>query len=114
MSGFAGAFWAEALKVRRSKVLWISALGISLAPLMGGLFMLIFKNPEWARSAGLISTKAELTMATADWPTYFGLLAQATAIGGFLIFSVVTIWVFGREYSDGTAKDLLALPTSRQ
>ncbi|MFC7247436.1 ATP-binding cassette domain-containing protein [Catellatospora aurea] len=35
------------------------------------------------------------------------------AVGGFVIFGVVTIWVFGREFSDRTAKDLLALPTSR-
>jgi ABC-2 type transport system permease protein len=113
MAGFAAALWAEGLKARRSKVLWLSALGIALAPLMGGLFMLIFKDPEWARTAGLLSTKAQLAMAPAEWPTYFGLLTQATAIGGFLVFAVVLIWLFGREYGDGTAKDLLALPTAR-
>lgn len=29
------------------------------------------------------------------------------------MFGLVVIWLFGREFSDRTAKDLLALPTSR-
>src|SRR5207249_2725221 len=46
-------------------------------------------------------------------PTYFGLLAQTTAVGGALVYGLMVIWMFGREFSDHTAKDLLALPTSR-
>jgi ABC-2 type transport system permease protein len=34
-------------------------------------------------------------------------------VGGVLIFGVIVIWTFGREFSDHTAKDLLALPTPR-
>jgi ABC-2 type transport system permease protein len=30
-----------------------------------------------------------------------------------LLFGFVASWLFGREYAEGTAKDLLALPTSR-
>jgi ABC-2 type transport system permease protein len=30
-----------------------------------------------------------------------------------VLFGFITSWVFGREYSDHTAKDLLALPVSR-
>jgi len=30
-----------------------------------------------------------------------------------LLFTLVTIWVFGREFSDHTTKELLALPTPR-
>lgn len=112
MSPYAAALWAEGLKARRSKVPWLTALGFSLAPLMGGLFMVILKDPERARSMGLLGQKAQLA-GTADWPTYLGLLAQATAVGGALLFAIVTAWVFGREFSDRTAKELLALPTSR-
>ena len=50
----------------------------------------------------------------ADWPAYLGLLAQAAAVGGGVLFSLVTAWVFGREFSDRAAKELLALPTSRE
>ncbi len=113
MSRWTAALWAETLKARRSRVPWVTALGCSLAPLMGGLFMVILKDPALAHRLGLLSTKAQLAAGTADWSTYFGLLAQATAIGGFIVFGLVVIWVFGREYSDRTVKDLLALPTSR-
>ncbi len=113
MTLFRAALWAEALKARRSKVPWLTALGFSLAPLMGGLFMIILKDPERARSMGLISAKAQLAAGVADWPSFFGLLAQATAVGGAMLFTIVTVWVFGREFSDHTAKELLALPTPR-
>lgn len=110
---FRAALWAEALKARRSKVPWLTALGFSLAPLIGGLFMIILKDPERARSMGLISTKAHLAAGVADWPTMLSLVTQATAVGGGLLFTVVTTWVFGREFSDHTVKELLALPTPR-
>jgi hypothetical protein len=80
---------------------------------MGGLFMLILKDPAFARRFGILSTKAQLAGSAADWPAYFGILAQATAVGGSIVFGLVVIWLFGREYSDRTVKDLLALPTTR-
>jgi ABC-2 type transport system permease protein len=33
--------------------------------------------------------------------------------GGLGLFGLIAIWVFGREYADRTAKDLLALPAAR-
>jgi len=76
--------------------------------------MVILKDPEAAKSMGLISTKAQLTAGTADWPAFFSILTQGSAIGGMILFSIVTIWIFGREFSDHTVKELLALPTSRE
>ena len=113
MNGFTAALWAEGLKARRSKVPLLSAIGFSLAPLVGGLFMIILKDPERARSMGLLGAKAQLTAGVADWPAYFDLLAQAVAVGGALLFAVLTIWIFGREFVDHTVKELLALPTAR-
>ena len=75
--------------------------------------MFILQDPDRARSMGLLGAKAELAGGTADWPGYFALLAQTTAVGGSLIYGVILIWIFGREFSDHTAKDLLALPTPR-
>lgn len=114
MNSFSSALWAEALKMRRSKVPLFTAIGFSIAPLMGGLFMIILKDPEAARSMGLISTKAQLVAGVADWPTFFNILAQAVAVGGAILFAIVTAWVFGREFSDRTAKELMALPTPRE
>jgi ABC-2 type transport system permease protein len=108
------ALWAETLKARRSKVPLLAAAGFTLAPLMDGLFMFIMKDPQRAREMGLLSVKAQLAMSTADWPTFFGVLTQAIAVGGFIVFSIVAIWSFGREFSDRTAKELMALPASRE
>ena len=111
---FSSALWTEALKMRRSKVPLFTAIGLSLAPLVDGLFMVILKDPEGARSMGLISTKAQLLAGVADWPTFFSVLGQAVAVGGAIVFAILTAWVFGREFSNRTVKELLALPTPRE
>ena len=114
MTNFSAALWVEILKLRRSKVPLFTAIGYSIAPLVGGLFMIILKDPVKAQSMGLISTKAQLAAGTAEWATLFNMLAQATAVGGSIIFAIFTAWMFGREFSDHTAKELLALPTPRE
>ena len=114
MTNFASALRVEALKMRRSKTPLFTALGFSLPALIGGLFMVILKDPEAARSTGLISAKAQLTAGTAEWATLFNMLAQAVAVGGAIVFGTFTAWLFGREFSDHTVKELLALPTPRE
>ena len=114
MTNFASALRVEALKMRRSKMPLFTALGFSLPALIGGLFMVILKDPEAARSTGLISAKAQLTAGTAEWATLFNMLAQAVAVGGAIVFGTFTAWLFGREFSDHTVKELLALPTPRE
>jgi ABC-2 type transport system permease protein len=101
------------LKARRSRVPWGVAIGFSVAPLVMGLFMVILKDPERARTLGLLGAKSQLAAGTADWPTYFNLLGQAVAIGGAILFAFLTAWVFGREFADKTIRGLLANPTSR-
>lgn len=113
MRGLAGALRCELLKARRSKVPTLTALGFSLLPVMGGIFMFILKDPGRARAMGLIGAKAQLTAGVADWPTYLGVMAQAVAVGGGMLFALVTTWVFGREFADRTAKLTLAQPTPR-
>lgn len=113
MSNLGAAVWGELLKARRSKMPLLTLLSFSLAPLAGGFFMIVLRDPDLARRSGLISAKAQIAMGTADWQSYLGLLAQATAIGGFMLFGFVGSWVFGREFSDHTVKDILALPTPR-
>lgn len=114
MTNFSSALWVETLKMRRSKVPLFTSIGFCILPLVSGLFMIILKDPEAAKSMGLISTKAQLMAGTADWPAFFSMLTQGSAIGGMILFSIVAIWVFGREFSDHTVKELLALPTSRE
>ena len=114
MSSFLPALWTEILKMRRSKIPLFTSIGFSFTALVDGLFMIIMKDPEAARKMGLISAKAQLLAGTADWPTFFSVLAQAVAVGGAILFAIVTAWMFGREFSDHTVKELLALPTSRE
>src|SRR5215813_6412667 len=113
LAELSAALWAETLKARRARMPLLTLAGFSLAPLTGALFMKILLDPTLAARFGALTTKAQFSAARGDWPTYFGLLAQAMAVGGAIIFSLVVIWLFGREYSDHTAKDLLALPTPR-
>ena len=107
------ALWAELVKLRRSRLPWVSVLAFTIVAAVGGLFMFILADPARARSLGLLGAKAQLAAGTADWPTYFGFLGQAVAVGGTLVFGLIVIWIVGREFSDHTVKDLLALPTSR-
>ncbi len=109
----APAVWAELLKVRRSRVPWVTFAAFTVAGLVGGFFMFVLQNPDRARSLGLLGAKAQFAGGTADWAGYFAFTAQIAAVGGLLVFGMVVIWLFGREFSDRTAKDLLALPTSR-
>ena len=113
MRATGAAFAVEWLKARRSKVPWITAAAFGLAPLFGGLFMIILKDPQAAESMGLLGTKAQVMAGTADWPTFLSLLAQSVAVGGIIVYSIGAAWVFGREWSDGSITDLLALPTPR-
>lgn len=103
----------EFLKLRRSKITWLSWLAYSIMPLVGGLFMWVVREPERAAQLGLLGQKAQFVGVTADWTSFFGLLLQTTGIGGMILVSVIATYVFGREYHDGTAKNLLALPIGR-
>jgi ABC-2 type transport system permease protein len=81
-----------------------------------GIAFLIFvsRNPEISQQLGLISVKANLmAYAATDWTAYLGLFSLIIAAGGLLLFSLVISWVFGREFTDGTLKDMLAVPVSR-
>jgi ABC-2 type transport system permease protein len=107
------ALWAELLKARRSRLPWLTAVAFAVVTVVCGMFMFILQDPARARALGLLGGKAQLSGASADWPGYLALLSQAVAVGGIMIYGVIAIWLFGREFSDRTAKDLLALPTSR-
>ncbi len=112
MNAFLAALWAEALKAYRSKVIWLSVAVVTILPLVDGMFMIILKNPERAREMGLIGAKAQLVAGTATWTNFFYVMVM-TGIAAGILFDFMAVWVFGREFSDRTAKELLALPTSR-
>jgi len=106
--------WAEWLKVRKSKVLWITMLFFAFVAVMMGLIVLLQQHPEIAEKLGLIGVKANmLKMGQPNWENYLGLLLQGMSGVGLIGFGFITSWVFGREYTDHTIKDILALPSPR-
>ncbi len=104
---------SEFMKLRRSKVTWLSWLAFSFMPLGSALFMWIVMEPGRAEKLGLMGQKAKFAGLTADWPSYFHMLNQSACVGGMVLLSIITTFVFGREYSDGTAKNMLTLPVER-
>ena len=114
MNNLSDMIWIEMRKAIRSRMpIWI-ALGSLFMPL--GIAFLIFlaKNPDLSLRLGLVSAKANLTAYySTDWSTYLRLFAQIIGTGGFIFFVLVISWVFGREFADGTLKDMLAVPVQR-
>ena len=114
MASLADMLWSEWRKAYRSGMLWWTGLGSLLLPLGIGFLIFVAKNPEVSQKLGLISAKANLTALTAtDWPSYLALFGQVVALGGLVLFVLVMSWVFGREFADGTLKDVLAVPVPR-
>ena len=113
MKGILSALWVESLKVRRSRIFPITILGFTFMSIFMGLLIFIAKNPELVSRLGLLGTKANFFGEQTDWPAYFNLFMQITSMIGLIGFGFVTSWIFGREYSDRTIKDILALPVSR-
>jgi ABC-2 type transport system permease protein len=114
MSYLPDMIWIELRKALRSKVPLFTTLASLFMPM--GISFLIFaaRNPEISRNLGLVSAKANLTAYySTNWPSYLGLYAQIIAVGGFLFSCMIMSWVFGREFADGTLKDMLAVPVPR-
>ncbi len=102
MNALRVAVWAELLKLRRSKVTWvIFGLFVSMP-----VFMSLFRLGMFQERAGDIfgaNTIAE----------YFSMVEQVLALHGCIGFGFLAAWAFGREFSDRTVTDLLALPFPR-
>ena len=113
MNTLGDMIWIELRKALRSRLPLFIGFGFLFIPLATGFVAFIFKNPELARGMGLISTKANLVGSVTTWPDYLSVVAQAVALGGFILLSLILSWIFGREFADGTLKDLMAVPVPR-
>lgn len=89
MNALLAAVWAESVKLRRSAVLW--------GTLAFFLFVTVIRVGE------------------GDWTAYLqNVVFMSASVFGIIGFGVIASWAFGREYTDRTFKDLLALPVSRR
>lgn len=114
MTEWTSMVWVEARKAWRSRMPVWTGLAALFFPLGLGFLIFVARNPEISQNLGLISAKADLVAYSAtDWPAYLSLFGMFMAMGGLGLFSFVISWVFGREFADGTVKDLLAVPVAR-
>lgn len=106
--------WIERRKAIRSGLPLWTTLGSLFMPLGIAFLIFVARNPEITQKLGLIGAKANLlAYSSTDWPAYLIFFGQMIAAGGFFLFILATSWVFGREFADGTVKDLLAVPVRR-
>ncbi|MGV8083594.1 MAG: ABC transporter permease [Coriobacteriia bacterium] len=110
---FAQVLVTEFVKLRRSKVTWATLAALSMATLGVALFMWIVREPGRAAQFGLLGAKADLSGLTATWPSFLGMFTLILGIGGMLVLPFIVAFIFGREYSEQTAKNMLALPVAR-
>jgi ABC-2 type transport system permease protein len=105
----------EFAKLRRSGITWISFAVYIFLVGVAGFFMWMLKNPGMAEKLGLLGQKAQLVVggAAAGWSTYLGLVLEMSGIAALVLCSFVLTYLFGREYVEGTAKNMLALPVAR-
>ena len=114
MNNLSDMIWIELRKAIRSRMPLWTALGSLFMPIGIAFLIFVAKNPEISQKLGLISAKANLIAYSAtDWPTYLGLFGMVIAAAGFFLFVLAISWVFGREFADGTLKDMLAVPVQR-
>lgn len=114
MNNLKNMIWIECRKAIRSRIPLWTTIGALFLPVVVALMIIISKNPEISRKLGVISAKADLIgLAATEWPGFLTLIAQMLATAGFFMFIVILSWMFGREFADGTAKDLMAVPVPR-
>lgn len=106
---------SEFAKLRRSRVTWISFAVYAAMVAFLGLMVWLMRTPGEAARLGLVGQKAAFAFAgkRADWAAFLGLVVEMGGIGGLVMVSIAATFVFGREYAEGTAKNMLTLPIPR-
>jgi ABC-2 type transport system permease protein len=107
------ALATEFLKLHRARVPWFTLAALMMGPLGLSLFMWIVMEPDRAAQLGLLGAKADFSGLEANWPSYAMFIVQIVGTGGMLLLAFIVAYVFGREYDDNTAKNMLALPVAR-
>ncbi len=112
---FLKTLFCEFFKLKRSKAVWATALAYVFVAAALWFTLWMARNPEAARSLGLLGKKADILSSgiSADWSGLFTLLLEMSVMGGMILYSIVVSYVFGREYAEGTAKNMLGLPIPR-
>lgn len=104
----------ELKKLKRSVIVWLVFMGYALVPIMGGIMMYLIQHPNLIPKSSILSVKASMLSIPVDWNSYLNTyMTQGAGLVGIVAFGFVASFIFGREYSDRTYRDLLSLPISR-
>lgn len=114
-AGFATVLGTEFSKLRRCGVTWASFVVIAFMVGVSAFFTWMMKHPGMAENLGLMGQKARLVIGDAEitWESYLGLVLEMCGVAAMMLSSVILIYIFGREYVEQTAKNMLALPIPR-
>ncbi len=114
-AGFAAVLGTEFSKLRRSGITWITFIVFVFMVGVAAFFMWMMKHPGMAESLGLMGQKAQMAIGGAliNWDSYLGLVLELCGVAGMMLASVILTYLFGREYVELTAKNMLALPVPR-
>jgi ABC-2 type transport system permease protein len=114
MSDLSNMIWVERRKAISARMPLWTGFGSLFMPLGIAFLIFVARNAEISQKLGLIGAKANLIAYSAtDWPAYMGLFGMIVGAGGLFLFVLIVSWVFGREFADGTLKDMLAVPVPR-
>lgn len=101
MNAFSTALSMEWMKFSHALLPRLATVGIVAVP---SLISPLLASGEESDSA----------LAATSWVDYFDQTAGTVATGGLFGFGLVVVWLFGREFADGTITGLFGLPVSRQ
>lgn len=95
----ARALIAELTKLKRASLPLWSVVTVFVAPAMSNVFATAQEPGNWEMS----------------WPAFFKLGAMTMGTWwGILLFGLITAFLFGREFTEGVAPNMLTVPTRRE
>lgn len=107
------ALLAEIIKLRRAKLVWISALVLLAGPMLAATVVSALSDPVRAEALGLT---AEMTQQLGEpgWTMMFQSVTEIAASGiGLILYPILAASLFVTEYSSGTMKVMMTLPVRR-
>jgi ABC-2 type transport system permease protein len=110
---------AEFLKLRRSRMPLWSGLIVLVASALSLAVLPVLADPKTqatiAKSGGVFAQAVAAGAYAPSWAHYLRIGVQGmSGSWGILTFGLVTAYLFGREFKEGAAKNLLTLPIRRE
>ncbi|ALE06304.1 hypothetical protein AL755_13915 [Arthrobacter sp. ERGS1:01] len=109
----AAAQWRAALAVEWTKFRAAPVTLVTSALLVCGLLLISLASVLAVGGSGAFAAKAATISTDRGWTGLFDGATQVSAVASLLGFGVVIGWMFGREFTDGTATALFGIPVSR-